>query len=379
MSPDSSFDLAVVGAGIVGLGCALAAAKQGRRVVVIDRDAQANGASVRNFGFVTVTGQASGEMWRRARRSRDVWEEVAIDAGLPILQETLLLPVRRRPSVAVLEAFMASEMADGCRLLSPAELRRRQPELATPGVLTALWSPHELRLESREAIPRLAAWLEERHHVRFLRQTAALEVQTSRIATARGEVRAEAIVVCPGDDLVSLFPDRIAALGLARCQLQMLRLEDPGFTLSAGVMSDLGLVRYAGYAALPEAGALAACLEAEQPQHLRHGVHLIVVQSADGSLVVGDSHHYGATPSPFASDAIDRLILDEFEAVFGRHAPSVVERWTGTYASAAASSVVLDAPMPGVRLAMVTTGAGASIGFALGEEVAASLFGELRT
>ncbi len=35
-----------------------AAARLGKRVVVIDRDAQANGASVRNFGFVTVTGQA---------------------------------------------------------------------------------------------------------------------------------------------------------------------------------------------------------------------------------------------------------------------------------------------------------------------------------
>ena len=379
MSPDSSFDLAVVGAGIVGLGCAFAAARRGKRVVVIDRDAQANGASVRNFGFVTVTGQAAGEMWRRARRSRDVWAEVAADAGMQILHGGLLLPVRRSQSVAVLEAFMATGMAAGCRLLSPGELRAIQPELATSSVLAALWSPHELRVESREAIPQMAAWLGERHQVRFLRRTAALRVETSCIVTAHGEVRAEAIVVCPGDDLVSLFPDRIAALGLTRCRLQMLRLEDPGFTLSAGVMSDLGLVRYAGYAALPETAALAACLDAEQPQHLRHGVHLIVVQSADGSLVVGDSHHYGTTPSPFASDAVDRLILDEFEAVFGRRAPSVIERWTGTYASAVDVNVVLDAPMPGVRLAMVTTGAGASIGFALGEEVVADLFGELRT
>ncbi len=379
MSPDLKFDLAVVGAGIVGLGCALAAAKRGKRVVVIDRDAQANGASVRNFGLVTVTGQAAGEMWRRARRSRDVWEGLAADAGLPILHEGLLLPVRRPQSVVVLEAFMATGMAAGCRLLSPGELRAIQPELATSGVLAALWSPHELRGEPREVIPRLAAWLEERHQVRFLRQTAALGVETSRIATTRGEVRAEAVVVCPGDDLVSLFPDRIAALGVTRCRLQMLRLEDPSFRLSAGVMSDLGLVRYGGYAALSEATALAACLDAEQPQHLRHGVHLIVVQSADGSLVVGDSHHYGATPSPFASDAVDRLILDEFEAVFGRRAPSVIERRTGTYASAPGCGVVVEEPMPGVRLAMVTTGAGASIGFALGEEVVASHFGELRT
>jgi glycine/D-amino acid oxidase-like deaminating enzyme len=77
--PTASFDLAVVGAGIVGLGCALAAARRGKRVVVIDRDAQANGASVRNFGFITVTGQERGEMWRRAMRTREVWAEVAAE------------------------------------------------------------------------------------------------------------------------------------------------------------------------------------------------------------------------------------------------------------------------------------------------------------
>jgi glycine/D-amino acid oxidase-like deaminating enzyme len=60
MREPQSFDLAVVGAGIVRLACALAAATLGKRVVVIDRDAQANGASVRNFGFITVTGQQRG-------------------------------------------------------------------------------------------------------------------------------------------------------------------------------------------------------------------------------------------------------------------------------------------------------------------------------
>ena len=71
----ATFDLAVVGAGICGLAHALAAARRGKRVVVIDRDAAANGASIRNFGFITVTGQQSGDCWRRAMRSRDVWAE----------------------------------------------------------------------------------------------------------------------------------------------------------------------------------------------------------------------------------------------------------------------------------------------------------------
>ena len=375
MPTKPSFDLAVIGAGIVGLGCALAAARLGKRVAVIDRDAQANGASVRNFGFITVTGQAEGDMWRRARRSRDVWAEVAADATVPVLHEGLLLTARRPESVAVIEAFLQTEMGAGCRLIGAGELRRTQADLATADVLAALWSPHELRVESREAIPSLARWLEQRHGVAFLRETAALSVETSKVTTSRGVVEAEAVIVCPGDDLFSLCPDRIAAYGLTRCRLQMLRLADPGFRLAAGVMSDLGLARYAGYAALPEARALRARLQMEQPEHFRHGVHLIVVQSADGSLVVGDSHHYAPTPQPFADAAIDRLIQDEFEAVFARPAPPVLERWTGTYASAPGHSVVVDTPAPGVRLAMVTTGAGASTGFALGEEVVADLFG----
>src|SRR5580704_4501077 len=110
MPAGSSFDLAVVGAGIVGLGCALAAAKRGKRVVVIDRDAQANGASVRNFGFITVTGQARGEMWRRAMRTREIWPEVAAEADVPIQHRGLLLTARRTESVAVLEAFLRTEM-----------------------------------------------------------------------------------------------------------------------------------------------------------------------------------------------------------------------------------------------------------------------------
>src|SRR5215813_5980927 len=101
-----SYDVAVVGAGICGLAHALAAARRGKAVVVIDRDARANGASVRNFGFVTVTGQRRGECWRRAMRSRDVWLEVAQAAHIPILQRGLLIVARRPEARAVLEQFL---------------------------------------------------------------------------------------------------------------------------------------------------------------------------------------------------------------------------------------------------------------------------------
>jgi len=71
---------------------------------------------------------------------------------------------------------------------------------------------------------------------------------------------------------------------------------------------------------------------------------------------------------------VEALILREFEAALGFPAPSVVERWTGTYASSATETAVIRTPRPDVRLVLVTSGTGASTAFALGEETIADLF-----
>ncbi len=368
------FDLAVVGAGIVGLATALAAARRGLRVVVIDRDAQANGASVRNFGFITVTGQERGAMWSRARRSRDIWRDVAAAADIPIVHTGLWMTARRPEAVDVLDAFMDTEMAEGCRLLTPAEARGRCPQLVAPDMLAVLESTIELRVESREAIPCLAAWLADAHGVTFMRETVATDIEMPMVHTSRGTLRVDRVAVCPGDDFNGLYADRLSAYPLTRCKLQMLRLADPGFKLPAALMSDLGLGRYSGYADLDAAVPLKKRLTREQAGHLKHGIHLIVVQSADGSLVVGDSHHYAATPDPFSREEVDALILEEFSAALGIKPPPIIERWSGTYASATDRPVLFDTPEDNVRIAIVTCGAGASTGFAIGEEIVAGLF-----
>src|SRR5271156_879309 len=170
--PTGGFDVAIVGAGICGLAHALAAARRGKRAIVVDRDAQANGASVRNFGFITVTGQQSGDCWRRARRSRDVWVEIASAAGIPVLQRGLLMIARRPEARAVLEQFLATDMGAECHLVEPRGIEAYGTGLRSQSFAGALFSPHEIRVESREAIPRLAAWLAERHDVTFRRETA---------------------------------------------------------------------------------------------------------------------------------------------------------------------------------------------------------------
>lgn len=369
------FDLAVVGGGIIGLAHAYVAATAGKRVAVIEKDVRANGASIRNFGFITVTGQERGESWGLARRTRDVWASVAPQAGLPIEQRGLYLTARSGDAVKVIEAFLATEMGDGCRLLTPREFKELAHGLGGNDLKGALFSPHELRVESRHAIPALTAWLKEARGVAFFNETVAFEASPPRLRTSRGTIEAGATVVCPGDDFVTLYPERIARYALKRCRLSMVKLANPGFRLPGALMSDLSLTRYKGYAALPEARALEAKLRKEQPSHFENGVHLIVVQGDDGGLVVGDSHHDDILPGPFAPATAERDILDEYARATGCTPPPVLERWTGIYATARDRTYLVDSPEPQVRLVIVTSGTGASTGFGIAERVIGDLFG----
>ncbi|MDH5857541.1 TIGR03364 family FAD-dependent oxidoreductase [Lampropedia aestuarii] len=369
-SNPSHFDLLVVGAGIVGLAHAYTAARRGLKVCVLERDAACVGASIRNFGFVTVTGQAAGDTWRRARRARQVWGEIAPQAGIPVLHHGLYLRACRPQAHAVLEAFMRTEMGADCELLDTDEAARRAPALQLVRAQSVLYSPHEMRVESRSAIAQLTRWLAEVHGVVFRFGEAVLEVATPRVRTARATLYADRVVVCTNTELHGLFAERLAPHALRLCQLQMLRVQpEPGFRLPGSVMGDLSLVRYHGYSQLPEAAPLLEQIRREDAQSLQHGIHLIVVQSADGSLVVGDSHHYGAVLEPFANEQVDALILRHLRETLQLREATVTQRWVGTYPSSADTDCLIDRPDAATRVVLVTSGTGASTAFGIAEDV----------
>lgn len=371
-----SYDLAVVGAGVVGLAHALAAARSGRRVIVVDREARANGASVRMGGLVTVAGHAPGASWRRARRSREIWADVCAQASVRIEHEGLAIVARRQEAATALEAFVATEAGEGCSFYRPDDAHALFPHFR--GDIAGLfWSPDELRIEARTAMAKIAAWLEDAHGVTFRWETAVTAVTDNGLETSRGPIAAGATVVCAGDDYRTLFAERLSGAGLTRAKSQMMRVRcEDGFELPGAVASDLAILRLPGFEELDGFETLKSRLEAEQPDHLAHGVVMLASQSADGSLVLSGSRELGATPDPFQSQAIDELILGEFEAVFGKRPKQVLSRWIGVYELSTERSVVTDAPSDRVRIVVAASAAGASSAFAVAEETIAGLFGK---
>jgi hypothetical protein len=84
---------------------------------------------------------------------------------------------------------------------------------------------------------------------------------------------------------------------------------------------------------------------------------------------VGDSHHEELSPGPFASEAVDDLIVTHLHEALRLPDCAVVERWTGVYPTGHAKDALVESPEPGLRVVLVTSGTGASTAFGIAEEV----------
>lgn len=373
-------DLAVIGGGILGLAHAAVAAEAGARVLLLERNRHAVGASVRNFGMIWPLGQAAGEPLRRALRSRDRWISLARDAGFWLDQCGSLHAACREDELAVLREFQQAAPGLGYRveLLDPDEAARRSPGLRRDRLLGALWSETELAVDPREAVRALTCHLATNLGVDIRLATPVRNIlHGPTVECANGEwFSPGAVVVCGGDDYRTLFPHVFASLPLTRCKLQMLRTrpQPPGWRLGPHLAGGLTLRHYACFEICPGLDALAARVSEEAPELDRHGVHVMAAQNEAGELVLGDSHEYGDEFSPDLSEEIDRLILRELSRWLDAPEPAIASRWHGVYSkSLDGATHHVAAPAERVRAVTGAGGAGMTLSFGIAEEVCAEL------
>ncbi len=115
---------------MVGTMHAWQAVARGHQVVQIERESEARGASLRNFGQIWVSGRAGGEELETALRARELWEGIGGRVpGLGFRPNGSLTPVRGPLELAVAEAAVAraDAAARGCSC-SP----RPRPAPSTP-------------------------------------------------------------------------------------------------------------------------------------------------------------------------------------------------------------------------------------------------------
>jgi FAD dependent oxidoreductase TIGR03364 len=273
----------------------------------------------------------------------------------------------------VLQQFASGEMLrDGFELLEAGEIGRRFPAANLEGLRGGLFSAGEAVVQPATAMEALTKLTAERGaELHF--GTAVARVTDDAVETSEGRrFEFDQLVIAAGDDMRTLFPAELAAAQLRRCRLQMMRTcaQPAGFELGAIFVSDLTLCHYPAFRACASVGKLRERLEAELPEHHKWGVHVIAAQHPDGSLVVGDSHEYGADFGPESRTEVDALILGELRKFARIPRLEVAGRWFGFYLrSAVGQTQVVLRPRENVTMVTAMGGIGMTLSWGLADRV----------
>jgi FAD dependent oxidoreductase TIGR03364 len=356
-------DVVIIGAGIVGLAHAVEALDRGLKVVVVERDEWATGASVRNFGHGCFTAQA-GVSLRYAQAARETWLRLAKLAGLWVNDSGSVVVARASDELAVLEEF--TEARESVSMLTAAQVAEQVP--TGPDVVGGAWLPLDIRVDQRTSVALIAQWLAGQG-VRFHWRTTAHLIEPGEVVTSLGRLRTARTIVAVGHDVDRHFPDLADEHGVQRCTLRMLRVENPhSRDIQPAVLSGHSLLRYDGFRAAPSLASVRARIERDEPDLVHIGLNLMYTQRPDGTLTIGDTHAYQRTVDPFEDNALDQQVLAETARFLGVPSLTVREHWRGIYASAPQPFLVA-APADGIRVASVTSGIGMTTAFGLAPDV----------
>ena len=371
--PDLKADIAVIGAGIVGLAHALAAAKRGHRVVLFERTPQAQGASIRNFGMIWPIGQAPGLIHQRALHTRQLWLDLAPKADIWLAQTGSLHLAYANDEYAVLTEFaaLAPELGYDVELLDQDAVLARSHAVQPAGLKGGLWSATELCVDPREAIAALPDYLAREYGITHRFSTPVHHIDLPQIHTPTETWSVDRAIVCSGVDFESLYPQVFANSGLTRCKLQMMRTApQPGnWRLGPMLAAGLTLRHYAAFKQCQTLAAYTQRIAAERPEFDRWGIHVMASQNGRGEIIIGDSHEYGWVIDPFDKPAIDQLILDYLQTFLAAPALHIAQRWHGIYAKHPDQADFIADPTPGVKIVNGVSGAGMTTAFGLAEEV----------
>lgn len=333
---DSSFDVVIVGGGIIGMALALRAKELGLEVAVVERDKKPIGGSIRNFGMIWPIGQPTGVMRNRAVRSRDTWMKLAPMAGIWIKNCGSMHVAHADDEKIVLQEFQSISASHGFKYqwLNRDEALELCGSLNAVNLVGALFSQDECVVDPPQAIDALKTYLAA-NGVYFFNGLPAIRAKSGEIELSNGTTLASGrTIIASGTDLNTLYPNEISQLGIRVTKLQMLKTkpQPPQYSFGPHLAFGLTLLHYSGFNDCPSLGKLKKRLEADYSEFIKYGIHVMASQNQRGELVLGDSHLYDDDITPFDSSIIENLIMDYLLARLHVQDVNLIARWHGMYA-----------------------------------------------
>jgi FAD dependent oxidoreductase TIGR03364 len=362
----------IVGGGILGTAHALEAIGRGHEVVQLEREAEARGATVRNFGLIWVSGRATGELVA-ALRARELWEKLGAEIpGIGFRPAGSLTLLRTEREVAVADEVVARADAEcrGFALLEADRVRAVNPALRGT-YLAGLHCSLDAAVESRQALPALRGYMAATGRYTFLPHIEARSVDGQTVIDDGGHrYDGDLVLVCAGASHGGLVRELAGDLPVRRVRLQMMQTEPLGERLTTAIADGDSFRYYPGYAG-PALDELQRN-ESQKSVAKVHRMQLLCVQRLHGGLTIGDTHEY---EEPFAFDVSEppyAYLADLVEQFLGRALPPIRQRWAGVYSQCVDPHQLAcrTSPDDGIWVITGPGGRGMTLGPALAEQTA---------
>lgn len=372
------FDVIVIGAGVIGLANAYAAAKRGRSVAVLERSPYASGASIRNFGMIWPIGQPVGERLDIALRSRSIWIELAGEAGFWHHEKGSIYLATHEDELDVIHQFDRASQGSGyqCDVLDQEQVHRRCPSANMEFVIGGMASHTEVGVDPREAIEKTPTLLAKKYGVSFFFDTPVVRCQPECVQTSDRQLfeANEHIVVCSGADITSLYPSFFDQQNVIPCKLQMMSsvAQPKGWDAGPMIASGASMRHYDSFQHCPALQAMTERMDRENPEWHQYGIHFMAAQNALGEMVLGDSHEYGEDITPFNQEHIDNIMLRGLRRYLDLPDFRISRRWHGVYLKSLESWKLVEEIEPGVTAFNAAGGAGMTLSFGLADQYWAS-------
>ncbi len=367
---DRHYDVVVIGGGIIGLAQAWMASERGLKVLLLERDSKACGASVRNFGMIWPIGQPAGRPHEIALRSRERWMQLAASGVVELENCGSIHAAHNEDEWDVLQEFAALQ-THPVQLITGTEVTRRQPVVNPTGLYGGLYSDTEIRVDPRVASAKIGAWLDSQPQVTCRYDTPVIRVDYPSVCTGEGEEwTADHIVICSGSDLKTLYGDVFRSSGLRLCKLQMLKTQ-PLNNIQANtphLASGLTLRHYTSFSGCRSLERVKHRIKTESPELDHFGIHVMASVFPSGEIILGDSHEYDEAITPFDRSEIDQLMIRELRKLICLPDWTMAEHWHGIYAKHPDLLIFETLIDEGVHVFVGPGGAGMTMSFGLADD-----------
>lgn len=340
--PDKTYDLLIVGGGILGTFHAYHALEKGLRVALLEKDARPRGATVRNFGQIVPSGMDA--KWQNyGRRSLEIYKSIQAKFDISLRQNGSIYLASDEEELSLLHELseINQQNAYESQVWSAQKCLDNYEGLRKDYCKGGLFFPEEVTLEPENAIHRILDFLVEQKGLDYfpLHAVNGVEVkgQACQLSTSPGrKFQAAKVIICSGSEFQLLFPEVFRKSDMEWVKLQMLKtFPQKQQRISGSILTGLSIRRYESFRECPSYSQIKA---KEDPESFarKWGVHILFKQASDGSVILGDSHEYADAKEAGSLDymlkeEINQFIIEESQKIFELETYEIAQSWYGIY------------------------------------------------